>query len=478
MLNSTIHKERKKRDPASRQSMEIIRLQAVKQILAGERSSDVVRDLGIHRSSLCRWMKSYYKFGPKGLKAKPITGRSTKATIKNRPRKQAKPAVAPRSEIETLVLSLNQSLLDPQQPSLFSFFTTLNTHLHSSVIMLSMNLHSPDSVTASLPKENFHLEDVIELNEKRRSAWHSNPFLAVMDKPGEIFTLRKIIHRKELLKTPFYQQVLAPQGIGDMLALSFHGPDQMLCGLFIGKPTHKRITDKDKQLLLALWPHLETGISTHIALRRYIFTTKALIEATDHLNIATFILDGQGDVVETSDNAKQMLDNKQHLTLKNHRINFPNTDHQKQLEHAITKSIAWRREPRGNKPVEGLRFDDKQGHLGILIQPITPLTMTIPYATEINPHVVVYISSPTQPRLATELNTESQLIGQLFSLTARESRLTILLASGSSLNEAAQLMGITKPSARTYLQRIYEKMGVNRQAELVQVVMKSVALLA
>ena len=73
---------------------------------------------------------------------------------------------------------------------------------------------------------------------------------------------------------------------------------------------------------------------------------------------------------------------------------------------------------------------------------------------------------PTVPR---------EMISELFGLSPVEADLAIKLAEGASLAEAAGLLNISENTARTYSKRIYSKTGTNRQAELVQLILASVA---
>ncbi len=57
---------------------------------------------------------------------------------------------------------------------------------------------------------------------------------------------------------------------------------------------------------------------------------------------------------------------------------------------------------------------------------------------------------------------------QLCGLSARESELTALLLEGASLAEAAQRMGVAEATTRTSLNRIYDKLGVRRQSDLMR----------
>jgi DNA-binding CsgD family transcriptional regulator len=65
----------------------------------------------------------------------------------------------------------------------------------------------------------------------------------------------------------------------------------------------------------------------------------------------------------------------------------------------------------------------------------------------------------------------SQFLSGL-GLTESESRLASCIISGMSLKTAASELELSEESARTYLKRVFSKMGVNRQAELVSAVAK------
>lgn len=69
-------------------------------------------------------------------------------------------------------------------------------------------------------------------------------------------------------------------------------------------------------------------------------------------------------------------------------------------------------------------------------------------------------------------------LGQLFGLTPAEALLASELARGASLDEAADQLGIRRNTARTQLQAVFAKTGVNRQGELVRVLLSSAAALS
>jgi len=66
----------------------------------------------------------------------------------------------------------------------------------------------------------------------------------------------------------------------------------------------------------------------------------------------------------------------------------------------------------------------------------------------------------------------------LYDLPLREAELAVLLADGHSIAESAETMGLTLETARNYSKRLYAKLGVSGQPQLVRLVQRSAAVLA
>ncbi len=69
-------------------------------------------------------------------------------------------------------------------------------------------------------------------------------------------------------------------------------------------------------------------------------------------------------------------------------------------------------------------------------------------------------------------------LARAFDLPLREAELAMALADGLSIAEAAETMGLRLETARNYSKRLYAKLGVRGQAELVRLVYESSAMLA
>ena len=60
-----------------------------------------------------------------------------------------------------------------------------------------------------------------------------------------------------------------------------------------------------------------------------------------------------------------------------------------------------------------------------------------------------------------------EALSRAFALSRQEARLTLELASGASLRQSAQTLGIKYETARGYLKSIFAKTGCNNQLALV-----------
>lgn len=85
---------------------------------------------------------------------------------------------------------------------------------------------------------------------------------------------------------------------------------------------------------------------------------------------------------------------------------------------------------------------------------------------------LLFVSDPER-----QLDISVDVVEKLLGLTRSEARLACALARGTELAVAAQSMGVTLSTARTYLKVIFSKTGTNRQAELVRLILMSPAII-
>jgi DNA-binding CsgD family transcriptional regulator len=68
-----------------------------------------------------------------------------------------------------------------------------------------------------------------------------------------------------------------------------------------------------------------------------------------------------------------------------------------------------------------------------------------------------------------------EILVKLYGFTRAEARLVVLLAQDRTLEDAATALGIARTTAKTHLQRVFEKTGTNRQPQVVRLALSAFA---
>jgi DNA-binding CsgD family transcriptional regulator len=93
------------------------------------------------------------------------------------------------------------------------------------------------------------------------------------------------------------------------------------------------------------------------------------------------------------------------------------------------------------------------------------------------PRLLARCSSRNHP--PRELGDTSPFPAELFvrryAITPAESRVMMLLVQGMTISEAAEALGISPPTTKTHLARLFDKTGTSRQADLVRLAMSALA---
>jgi DNA-binding CsgD family transcriptional regulator len=240
---------------------------------------------------------------------------------------------------------------------------------------------------------------------------------------------------------------------------------------FSRRRNEARFSEADRQLLTLIVPHLQRATQFYAKLSRTTSERDIYSGAVDQLSVATIILDEQGRLLNTNSLARVLLDEQDGLRLDRQRLHIDGRDINKELQYALSTIIT--AQMRGETSVvRALRIprSGNRADLGLVIRPVPASQWS---EGQSSPCAALFISDP-------ELHTNAsrQILGELFGLTPAEASLAILLARGLSLAEASEAQNISQHTARAQLKSIFARTGVSRQAELVRLILKSVASLA
>lgn len=268
-------------------------------------------------------------------------------------------------------------------------------------------------------------------------------------------------------------------GLTDSLRLCVAEPSGMRCWFDIvrSSPHIPKFTEADLALLQSLLPHVENALCLFARLQRQEAERFVYESMLDHLGLGCVLLDGSGHVLHMNPIVEKLIKHASGISVSEQKLKVSDRQVQRQLDQAIDKMTLAR----------DLDCDDVQGEimrlghadvcmLGLLVQP-TPVRAY--YRGKEAPCVIVYVSE-IYPNISLEQPAHArsvQRISSLFDLTRQEATLSLLLAFGASLVEAATKMDIGESAARNYSKKIYSKMGISGQADLVRVMLRSLAFL-
>ncbi|WP_188109609.1 helix-turn-helix transcriptional regulator [Pseudohalioglobus sediminis] len=287
----------------------------------------------------------------------------------------------------------------------------------------------------------------------------------------QVVALSDMLTEQELLASEYYRQYLEPVGLFHILGVDTGEPGGMLARLrFSRRREEGDFNDDERNLLSLVAPHLRRAIQIYATLNRTTSERDIYAGAVSQLAVASIILDEQARVISANPVAQALLEQQDGLWLKDQHLQVAGRNTNRELQQAVQDII--RAQHRGEASVvRALRVPRAAGHspLGLLVRPVPPSQGR---EGQSSPCAAIFISDPDLHESA-----DRRALGELFELTPAECNLAILLARGLSLAEASAAQSISQHTARAQLKSIFAKTGVSRQAELVRLVIKSVASL-
>ena len=296
-----------------------------------------------------------------------------------------------------------------------------------------------------------------------------DPFVNLPE--GRVVTLHEFLSTEAVLASDFYRLCLEPSGFCDVLGADLRVPGELearfrLCRSLGSEP----FGDRERRLCEALLPHLQRALRLYCRINRIESERALYAGAVDQLKVATLLLDEAGRVLSTNRRAQTLLEAREGLSVRDGELQLATRPQTEELRRRVAKVVA-EASSSSTQVVEAMRVvrGGGQPDLGLVIRPVP----TSQWAEgEAIPAAAIFVSDPS-------LQSEAplQIITQLFGFTPTEASLSLLLANGLSLDEAAESLGVSRNTVRTHLRSVFAKTGVTRQPLLVRLILNSVASL-
>lgn len=276
---------------------------------------------------------------------------------------------------------------------------------------------------------------------------------------------RTLMDRQELETTEFYNDFGKRFSVsGGISAIICSNPSVVTSLSLSERRGGSQFDRAEVSLLRRLLPHLQRAFQVHERLGAVAQARGAAEGVIDRMPFGVILLDANVRPVVINRAAQEILDRRDGLMLRGTTLTAATVQQTAELRRKIDQALSiWRGElPELPGAALAIRRPSLKRPLQVCITPIGrgASTLTPNLAA---PIAAIFVSDPE-----TEPATPATMLRTFYGLTPAETRLASELLNDRTVEEAAQILGISINTARTQLTRLFEKTGTRRQPELVR----------
>lgn len=289
----------------------------------------------------------------------------------------------------------------------------------------------------------FYVEEEIFRDDQWQNPWNA-PLGCALD-------LRHYVSDESYVRSRFYQDMIRRFGddTGQCLGMVLPTGGGELVTIGVHRALGQSFDRTNLDALDGLAPHLQRVIGAQLKLHEYKTATSTWEAALEAMPQAALVVSSAGTVTFANARTRAILQRNDGLSLANGRLE---------------PAVAAERELFARHLHETLHRQNARG--GALL--VTRSKARRPYSLAVQPfaagertHALVLISDPDGER-----TSRTALLRQLYGLTPAEAEVALLVSSGLRIEDVADRRGVTVATAKTLLQRAYQKTAVSKASEL------------
>jgi DNA-binding CsgD family transcriptional regulator len=315
------------------------------------------------------------------------------------------------------------------------------------------------SVGIDEPYISSHIEHLF-----RDTPWSTRYMAKFVDRWGH---LGEVIGHINLAQTEFYTEWLKPQGLAAAWSVGhaiISDQREPIGGFTVfpreGAPPVTREQFAEADLLV---PHLRRAVQVHLTVHGAQRVRLALAEAIDRLPTGLLLLDSKRRVVVQNRGAERIIAANDGFRIDRHG---PSADDARE-NATFQKLIADAIDARVGQEIRAAGFvaisrPSRERSYAVMV---TPLLAAPGKSVMSDAVVAIFVADPSARFFA-----GPEALTELYQLTHSEAELVRLLATGLSLEEAADKRGVSLNTARSHLKHVFAKTDTSRQGELVRLI--------
>jgi DNA-binding CsgD family transcriptional regulator len=365
--------------------------------------------------------------------------------------------------VSDLIMRIYDAALDPTNWSGFleSFGRAVDGH--------GLNLSLIDPSNSAVAYGVVHARCDPAFLEKYKSHYSTlDPWVAEgrrrnLLRPGVIALGEPIVPATALKRTEFYNDLGRYYRFCGGLAALFEA-DQSVMAFSAVQYKFGQFGDAELKLVEALVPHLKRALKIYLRLDGAGLASAPVVFALDRIRCGIFFVSASGRLLFANQTARALLQSGEGVLTVRGELHAASPGQTLKLRQAITTALHLREggltdatstvvihRPSGRRPFSVLVAPLPRRHV------ITGLDTAA---------LAIFVTDPESTVLP-----PVERIRVMFGLTVSEAQLAQRLASGQTLQEAADQLSIRRETARKRLKVIFHKSDTHRQSDLVRLVL-------
>jgi DNA-binding CsgD family transcriptional regulator/PAS domain-containing protein len=277
---------------------------------------------------------------------------------------------------------------------------------------------------------------------------------------GFVVANEDVVPPEVFRRSEFYNGWARPQGLCSPITVVIHRTPASYMPLTLVRPDGAgEVTADGRALLSRLAPHLVHAMDVTFRLQAADDARRETAMALERLPCGALLLDRERRVIFANQAAKDVLDRvgSDILGCISGKIVVRDAETDRRFQAAVSLALGIGVLPKGSQML--VQRPSTGTDLTIILSPLPPPKRVWSALGD---------DSCGQARCLVLISgTNIANVAEQYGLTPAETRMLSAIVVGKGLVSAAREIGIARSTAQTHLDRIFQKTGTNRQAELV-----------
>ena len=279
---------------------------------------------------------------------------------------------------------------------------------------------------------------------------------------SQIVPVRSLFTEEEIKHSRVYNESLSRNMAGDSLNVRLDGPRGSRIVWAIGDPVDSRGWSFERVgTIERLLPHLRQFVRVRQALVDARALGSSLAALLENTRCGVIQLDPRGRIVGANDRARNLLRKGEGLTDRDSLLRASAAEDDRRLRTLLARALP--------------RFGGQGASASMTVgrpdsQPLVLHACPIGGGgAELRPSRVAALVLVVDPVGRGDIDANQ--IQALLGLTRAQSRVAVSLAEGGTIGDIARATGRSETTVRWHVRRVFAKLGVSRQVDLVKVVL-------